>query len=142
MFLKQNENIATKEAKRRFKLQRKEVGNVKLTQNNIRIASTIKYKCHHWHKWEIEREKVNWEGEKQNLCTNTDYALNVQLMMTMQEIGWSGIGTNIAIPFLKLTHSSTMKTTIFQKIENKLGFLIRKNIAKVNAWSIERRSTS
>ena len=46
--------------------------------------------------------------------------------MAMQEIGRGGNESGIVISFLKLAHSSTMKTTTFHKIEDKLGFLMRK----------------
>jgi len=97
-----------------------------LCQNTIGIASTVKCKCYHEHKWETNREKVNWEGEKQNLRANTDYALNVQLIMAMQEIGGGGTESNIVMLFLNLAQGSTMKTTTFHKIEDTLDFLIRK----------------
>mmetsp|Transcript_6410 Transcript_6410/g.7874 ORF Transcript_6410/g.7874 Transcript_6410/m.7874 type:complete len:120 (+) Transcript_6410:418-777(+) len=79
-----------------------------------------------WTQVKKKKEKVNWEGRKQNLRANTDYALNVQLIMEMHEIGRGGTESNIVMLFLNLAQGSTMKTTTFHKIEDKLGFLIRK----------------
>ena len=45
----------------------------------------------------------------------------------MQEIGTE---SNILILFLNLAHGSTMKTITFHRIEDKLGFLIRKVLLK------------
>ena len=47
--------------------------------------------------------------------------------MAMQEIGTE---SNIVILFLNLVHGSTMKTITFHRIEDKLGFLIRKVLLK------------
>jgi len=46
----------------------------------------------------------------------------------MHEIGGGRTESNIMISFLNLTRSSKMKSASFQKIEDKLGFLI-KNIS-------------
>ena len=79
-----------------------------------------------WTQVGKKRDKVNLESEKQNMCVNTNYVLNVHLVMEMQEIGGSGNESDIVMSFFNLAYGSTIKTTTFHKIEDKLGFLIRK----------------
>ena len=56
---------------------------------------------------------------------NHNYALNIQLVMAMQEIGGCGTEADVVLSFLNLAHGATMKAVTFHKTEDKLGFVIR-----------------
>ena len=61
---------------------------------------------------------------KQNNCINHSYALNVQLVMAMQEIDGRDTEVNIPCSFLNSPHGHTIKDTTFHKTGDKLGCII------------------
>ena len=72
-------------------------------------------------------EKIVWEDVKKNtnIHKNHSYALNVQLVMVMQEIVGCGTEADILCSFLNLPHGHTFKNYTFIKIEDKLERIIR-----------------
>ena len=58
------------------------------------------------------------------MCLNANYAINVQLVIAIQEIGGGGSETDVVLSSLNLPNSNVFKHNLFYKIEDKLGEII------------------
>ena len=77
--------------------------------------------------------------EKQHNHANHSYTLNVQLVMTIQEISWCDTEVEIICSFLNLLDCHATKNAIFQKIENKLVSLIQNITTQLKKKSLFKK---
>ena len=112
-------HLTIQEARRRFALKKKptEQTQLSLTQSTVGVASSIRCQCPRGHQWETRRDKVEWKDELFNARVNWNYAINVQFIITMQEIGGSGSETDVLLSFLNLPIDHAFKKHAFDRIE-------------------------
>ena len=129
VFMQKNLHLTIQEARRRFALKKKptkQTQSLSLTQSTVGIASSIRCQCPRGHKWETRRDRVEWGDELFHARANWNYAINVQLIMAMQEIGGGGSETDVLLSFLNLPNGHAFKKHTFHRIEDKLGDTIEK----------------
>lgn len=96
------------------------VGKIQVTENTVGIATSIKCTCkEHDILFSTHRTKTEMLN-KQRRTRNSDYLINVQLVLSVQSFGGGGTEADRVLSFLSLPHAPSFGKKTFHQIENEL----------------------
>ena len=105
---------------------KRDTKKLELTEQTVGIATQLKIFCPNCNRTvETDCERSVHEPKKERYNANETFAINVMLVLGLQQIGGGGSDAFKLLTFLNLPNGKSMKDNKFKRIEDSIGNVIR-----------------